>query len=110
MTSNEFVNSILEIPEVMGLITCAQRSKLRFALRGGTLRNLLLRSQEVSHPSLYDFVDPFSDIDLVVETESDWALLVQMIAESIPFAGFHHWEAKTERAIHAASKSFGMIP
>jgi hypothetical protein len=83
---------------------------MRFALRGGVLRNLVLQPRETSLSSLYDLVDPFSDIDLVVEGESEWTQLAQGIAESIPFAGFHRWEAETEEAMRATSKRFGMIP
>ncbi len=105
----QFTEHLLTIPEIRGLKACAERSRTRFAIRGGILRNLLLRFEESHHSSLYDFVDPFSDIDLIVEQDSDWPHLAQAIAESIPFAGFHRWEVATEEAIRAAARRFGMI-
>jgi len=60
--------------------------------------------------SLYDLVDPFSDIDLVVETPSDWSSIAAAITESIPFALFHRWEAETEEVVRATSKRFHTIP
>ncbi len=109
-TPEEFVGSLLELPLIRGLRSCAQRLGVRFALRGGILRNFLFAAHRQPDVSLYDYVDPFSDIDLVVESKSDWPQLSQSIAESIPFAGFHHWEAQAERVVHETLPRFGIIP
>lgn len=75
------------------------------------LRNLLFNyeSQKPNGASLYDFVDPFSDIDLVVQSPSDWSRLAAAIAESIPFASFHRWEAQTEEILQTTSAHFQTI-
>lgn len=109
---DQFVHQLLELPEVRGLQSCAQRLRVRFAIRGGVLRNLLFNYESLrsNGSSLYDLVDPFSDIDLVVETPSDWSSIAAAITESIPFASFHRWEAETEEAVRATSKRFHTIP
>jgi hypothetical protein len=85
---------------------------MRFALRGGVLRNYLFgfAAEKVAAKDFYEFVDPFSDVDLVVDSAGDWPQLAQAISESIPFAGFHHWEAQTTTDLHETSKRFTLIP
>jgi len=63
-SSEQFAENLLALPLIRGLRTFAQRLRIRFALRGGILRNLLFRleSRDASETNLYDFVDPFSDI------------------------------------------------
>jgi hypothetical protein len=85
---------------------------MRFAIRGGVLRNYLfgLAAENVTGRDFYEFVDPFSDIDLVVDSAAEWPPLAQAISESIPFAGFHRWEALPTAAMHQTSKRFALIP
>ena len=111
-TPEQFTNSLLELPLVRALQTISVRLGLRFALRGGVLRNFLLSSsrQQPAEAGFYDYVDPFSDIDLVVEDETDWPQLAQAIASSIPFAGFHHWEVTSARALKESSRRYATIP
>jgi hypothetical protein len=111
-TREQFTNGLLELPLVRALRTIAVRLGIRFALRGGVLRNFLFASYGTHLPkiSFYDYVDPFSDIDMVVEDTSDWPKLAQAIGSSIPFAGFHHWEATSTRAMKESSKRYAMIP
>jgi len=67
-------------------------------------------AQNVTGRDFYEFVDPFSDIDLVVDNAAEWPPLAQAISESIPFAGFHRWEVLPTAAMHHTSKRFGLIP
>jgi hypothetical protein len=84
---------------------------MRFAVRGGVLRNYLFASLGIHRPeaSFYQYLDPFSDIDMVVDDMNDWPRLDQAIASSIPFAGFHHWEATSTRARKESSNRYAMI-
>ncbi len=111
-TRDEFANSLLELPLIRALRMISVRLGLRFALRGGVLRNFLCSypRQQATETSFYDYVDPFSDIDLVLEDISDWPQLAQAIASSIPFAGFHHWEAISTRSMKETSKRYATIP
>jgi len=110
-TQQEFTNSFLELPFARALRTISVRLGLRFALRGGVLRNFLfsLSSEQGSETSFYDYVDPFSAIQLVVEDTSDWPRLAEAIASSIPFAGFHQWEVTSTAAMKARSTGYSMM-
>lgn len=90
---------------------CARRLKLRFAIRGGVLRNHLctLASDDQPAAEFYDYIDPFSDIDLVLEDLEDWPRLAQVISESLPFSGFHRWEVVARDALYETSKQFASI-
>jgi len=111
-TREEFANSLLELPLIRALRTISVRLGLRFALRGGVLRNFLFSYPRLqpTETSFYDCVDPFSDFDLVLEDTSNWPQLAQAITSSIPFAGFHHWEATSTRAMKETSKRYATIP
>jgi hypothetical protein len=79
---------------VHDLVDVATRRKLRFGIRGGVLRNLLFGQAGQREANLFDFVDPFSDIDVVVERVDHIPLIRQEILSSLPFAGFVHWDFK----------------
>lgn len=106
------VQSLPRIPELRALAGCAARARLKFALRGGVLRNLYIRFHEWENrePSLFEFVDALSDIDLIVINEGDWAQLQRMLVASIPFAGFHRWEARTLSWVEGVQSDFEMVP
>jgi hypothetical protein len=110
-SQDEFVKTLLQFPLVQSLSTCARRLKLRFALRGGVLRNHLwtLASGDQLPDAFYDYVDPFSDVDLVLEQLDDWSPLAQAISESVPYSGFLRWEVIAEDALRVTSKQFGSI-
>lgn len=111
-TRETFLEAFLELPLIQGLQTCARRLRIRFAIRGGVLRNYLfeLTAGNAIGRDFYEFVDPFSDIDIVVDSAAEWSLLAQAISESIPFAGFHRWEALPTGAMHESSQRFTLIP
>ena len=110
-SQDEFVASLVQYPLVQILSTCAQRLKLRFALRGGVLRNHLLTLASGDEPpeTLYDYVDPFSDVNLVLNDLDDWPSLAKAISESVPYSGFHRWEVISEEALRRTSKRFAFI-
>ena len=111
-TPVEFANSLLQLPLIRALRNISARLGLGFALRGGVLRNFLFSyaGETSAEANFYEYVDPFSDIDLVVEDLSEWPHLAQAIASSIPFAGFHRWEVTSTRAMERASRSYTTIP
>jgi hypothetical protein len=110
-TPQEFLDFVREMPEVRVLETCARRCGLRFGIRGGIVRSLVFSfSPHSQNASVYDFVDAFSDIDVVVERESDWPLLEQAIISSLPFAGFHRWEVATHDEVQERAKSYVLFP
>src|SRR5258708_1125884 len=95
-TEQEFLEFVRNLPEMQVLQTCAQRSGVRFGIRGGIVRSLLFGfDAHPLSPSLYDFFVSFSDIDVVVLSATDWPRLEQSIVASLPFAGFHRWEVAT---------------
>jgi hypothetical protein len=108
----EVLEFLPEVPEIRVLQTCAQRRRVRFGLYGGVVRNLLLTfhdwSQKNQEPSLYDLIDPFSDIDVLVDDAEDWSSAWEAIADSLPFAGFFRWEAQLWNI--ASNSIFEMIP
>ena len=108
---DQFIETLLEFPLVQALGLCARRLRLRFALRGGVLRNHLftLASKDAPPAQFYDYIDPFSDIDLVLEDLEDWPRLAQVISESVPFSGFHRWEVAARGVLYETSKQFAPI-
>jgi hypothetical protein len=82
------------------LMECAARTKTRFGIRGGLARNLLLERAD-QYEDLLEAVDPFSDIDLVVDDSRDRVRILEAIFASVPFAGFYRWEV-TEREVVTA--------
>jgi hypothetical protein len=76
------------------------------------VRHLLFSYQHINPEtiSLYDFVDTFSDIDLVVDRDSDWPNLQQAIGGSLPFSGFHRWEVEELERVVAVEKSYVSFP
>jgi len=110
-SQDEFVKSLLQFPLVQSLSTCASRLRLRFALRGGVLRNhlLTLASGDQLPEAFYDYVDPFSDIDIVLDQLDDWSALAQAISESLPYSGFFRWEVISQDALRVTSKQFAWI-
>src|SRR5256885_10641901 len=111
-SATQYLDRLRNLPEIQVLLRCAERCQIRFGLRGGILRNTVLGEVNSDNrtPSLYEFVDPFSDIDLIVEHEQDWAVLSRALTSSLPFAGFHRWEADTHEAVRVAADRYEAIP
>lgn len=89
------------IRELNALQFISDQTGMRFSIRGGVVRNILLGYEKWAgkYPSLFGFVDAFADIDLVIENWAAWAPLWQQIATMIPFAEFHRWEPTTGSSI-----------
>lgn len=106
----EVLEVLPEIPDIRVLQTCALRKRMRFGIYGGVIRNLLLNfyAWRESEPSVYTLIDPFADIDVLVEDQEDWPLLWEAIAAALPFAGFYRWEPQLSNI--AKHSVFEMIP
>ncbi|HLJ89004.1 MAG TPA: hypothetical protein VKZ53_19445 [Candidatus Angelobacter sp.] len=108
MEESELIDRINALDEAPMLLECSKRAKRRFGLRGGLLRNLIL-SEQVKK-SLFDYIDPFSDLDCVVERQEDWSGLSSSLASSIAYAGFYRWEVQTLQRIAAKFKNYPTLP
>jgi hypothetical protein len=108
MEQSELIDRINALVEKPMLLECSRRAKRRFGLRGGLLRNLLL-SEQIKR-SLFDYIDPFSDLDCVVERQEDWPILASSLASSVAYAGFYRWEVQTLRRVFESLKTFPSLP
>lgn len=82
------------------LMECSERSQTRIGIRGGVTRNLLL-GKVGEFRDLLDAVDPFSDVDLVVDDRREGIRACKLIFASVPFAGFFRWELMTKEDVTA---------
>jgi len=100
------------MPEVQALLACAQRQKTRIGIRGGVVRNFLLRLQSKRGvpANLVDLVDPFSDVDCVLDKEFDWPSVGTAISSTFPFAGYHRWEVETLEALSPRLSQYEKLP
>jgi hypothetical protein len=73
------------------------------------VRNIILDTSRESR-SLFDYVDPFSDIDCVVDRREDWISLSSALASSLPYAGFYRWEAQTLEYIKKQKRKYPALP
>src|SRR5271170_7237836 len=108
MEESELINRINVLEETPVLLECARRARRRFGLHGGFLRNLLL--SEGTRSSLFDYTDPFSDLDCVVERQEDWPMLSSSLASSLAYAGFYRWEVQTLQHIAASLRNYPSLP
>ena len=108
MQESELIDRIKALEETPVLLECSRRAKRRFGLRGGLLRNLLL-SQEAMR-SVFEYTDPFSDLDCVVERQEDWPMLSSSLASSLAYAGFYRWEVQTLQQIAASLRNYPSLP
>ena len=108
MEESELIDRVNVLEETPLLLECSKRAKRRFGLRGGLLRNLVL-SEEVK-ASLFDYIDPFSDLDCVVERQEDWPGLSSSLASSIAYTGFYRWEVQTLQRIAANFRNYPTLP
>lgn len=108
MEESELIDRINALEETRVLLDCSKRAKRRFGLRGGLLRNLLLSEQVKT--SLFDYIDPFSDLDCVVERQEDWPELSSSLASSLAYTGFYRWEVQTLQRIAANFRNYPTLP
>src|SRR4051794_5898977 len=86
-------------------------TKHKFYLRGSTIRNLFLRLRNAqgSIETLFDLVDPLSDIDLVVERAHHWPGLARILGEELPGGRYFRWEARTVEQVQRDASYFERI-
>jgi hypothetical protein len=97
MDASSLVALCESLPEIKQLLSCVRRLRVLVGLRGGVVRNLAMADQRGSgsYDSLYDFVDPFGDIDLVVMDDVKPAVISRVLSAEIPFADCHFWHLQT---------------
>jgi hypothetical protein len=105
---SELIDRVRALEETPVLLECSRRAKRRFGLRGGLLRNLLL--SEEAKRSVFGYIDPFSDLDCVVEGQEDWPMLSSALASSLAYAGFYRWEVQTLQHIAASLRNYPSLP
>jgi len=111
MNSSELLAILESLPEIQLFLDCAERLNLRFGLTGGVLRNIVLAGTrgQATYASLYSFVDPFGDIDIIVLDETYQGCLAQALFTSVPFADCHSWDFRTESESAGASARHGLV-
>jgi hypothetical protein len=111
----EIIAALSGFPEAHVLLDCARQSGTPFALRGGIVRHLiavaLKKSPTPAHfrPSLFDLVDAFSDIDVVVEQMVHWSRLAALIANALPLASYFRWEVSTSAQVIRQADTYESI-
>ena len=109
--SNEWLDRSPEIGILRGVARAAGEP---IRIRGGVPRNLLARTirreqSEGPEPAhLIDFVDPLSDIDIVVSTAEKVPFVLGLIFARIALAGFTRWEGKTAEQVRYFEKHEAM--
>jgi hypothetical protein len=108
----DFAHSWVRMPEVQTLLVCAQKLNTRIGIRGGVVRNFLmgLRSKTGAPGNLVDLIDPFSDVDCVLDDEFNWPSVAAAISSNLPFAGYHRWEVESRNTIQAHLDLFEKLP
>lgn len=111
MNAQQLVKVFNSFPEVQILHDCVRRLGIRMGLRGGVLRNVVMsESGQSSHyDSLYNFVDPFGDIDIVVPKQADQNRLVRAVFAEVPFADCHVWDFQSERSAELAARKMESV-
>jgi hypothetical protein len=90
---------------------CASRLGVTVGLAGGVVRNVLLAEGTVSaeYDSLYDFVDPLGDIDLVLTEEAIQAVFARALFAEVPFADCHVWDLQTVEDRKSVARRGGSV-
>jgi hypothetical protein len=102
--------------ESHALLECAKLSGVAFALRGGIVRNLIAAAAGKHpvppeyRPSLFDLVDPFSDIDVVIEETVHWSRISAWIAAALPLASYFRWEFSSLQQVERQAGLYENIP
>src|SRR5436190_472874 len=90
-----------DLSEMRILADIGRSLQIPIRIHGGFARNLLARAIEAEHssdadpPLFTDLIDPFSDVDLVVPTRSDFAPVLSAVYGRISVAPALRWELKT---------------
>lgn len=111
MNASNLFGFLESFPEMQALMQCARRLGVAIGLRGGVVRNILMSEDAESsrYNSLYDFVDPFGDIDLVVTDDVQQNVLSRALFAEVPFADCHFWDIQTVANAEATAKREGAV-
>lgn len=113
LSTTNFIDQWSRLAGVNSILACADRMGIRIGVWGGCVRNFILDDRALSHGgrSLHfiDFVDPYSDIDCVIDRAEDWPLIAQSISASVAFAGYHRWEFQTLEEVLAGVGRYARI-
>ena len=107
LSTTSFIQQWVRLSGVSSLLACAERTGIRVGIWGGCVRNFVLDDRPILEGgrSLHfiDFVDPYSDVDCVIDRADDWPVIAQSISASVAYAGYHRWEFQTlEHALSSA--------
>jgi hypothetical protein len=105
------IELLQSLPEIRALMRCAHRYKVRVGLCGGVLRNILIADPNTisDDRSLFDFVDPFGDIDLVFHGGITDGVFLQALMSEIADADSHVWDPQTPEARKRIAKCPGAV-
>ncbi|MBB5344458.1 hypothetical protein [Tunturibacter empetritectus] len=123
LTETTFIQEWTKLSGVSSLLACADDAGIRIGIWGGLIRNFVLddrplsieqqspEGQSLGEQSLHliDFVDPYSDIDCVLDRVDDWHLIAQSISSSVAFAGYHRWEVQALDRITSSMNNYARI-
>src|SRR6266851_3849504 len=111
MKAAELLEIFNSFPEIQILRDCSHRLRAGLGLRGGVLRNVMMSEglPTARYDSLYNFVDPFGDIDIVLPNEMDQNRLVRTLFAEVPFADCHLWDFQTQRSAEQVAIRSGTV-
>ena len=113
LTARSFTQQWTQLAGVASLLSCAQRTGVRVGIWGGCVRNFVLDDRVIFDGDqslhLMDFVDPFSDVDCVLDRAGDWPITIQSISASVAFAGFVRWEYQTREEVLSSADQYARI-
>jgi hypothetical protein len=118
LTETTFIEEWTKLSGVSSLLACADDAGIRIGVWGGLVRNFVLDDrpltidwQALDEQALHliDFVDPYSDIDCVLDRADDWYLIAQSISSSFAFAGYHRWEVQALDRVTSSLTNYARI-
>ena len=100
MDSLVLIHFLESLAEIRALMRCAHRFGLSVGLSGGVVRNIVVADPKTASEdnSLYDFVDPFGDIDIVFAGEEAEGVFLRALFGEVLFADAHVWDPQTMQA------------
>lgn len=116
LTRKSFTTFLNRFPEWRVLSGIAKECRYGLGVRGGLIRGLLLsavRAQDGEFcpgGDLTAVLGPFSDVDLIVEDEEDWARLQPSVLGLLPHFRFLSCHIGTWRSLRRWSPFFERVP
>jgi hypothetical protein len=111
MDSLVLIHFLESLAEIRALMRCAHRFGLSVGLSGGVVRNIVVADPKTASEdnSLYDFVDPFGDIDIVFAGEEAEGVFLRALFGEVLFADSHVWDSQTMQARKIAATRPGTV-